>query len=63
VTLPGPSRTIIVEPIEVPAVPGPERTPEREPEEQPATPEPEREPVPVGPERVSRLSGGRTARA
>jgi len=55
-TLPGPSRTIIVEPVEQPAPPEPlpETEPRREPappEREPAPPErerdPEREPVKV----------------
>jgi hypothetical protein len=41
VTLPGPSRRIIVVPIEVPAKPHPKREPERDPD-----PAPEREPAP-----------------
>ena len=54
-TLPGPSRTIIVEPIEVPAEPArrpetapaePERLPDQEPVE---TPAPQREPVNAAP--------------
>jgi hypothetical protein len=49
-TLPGPSRTIIVEPIEVPQ-PAVEPEPSTEPVEEPSTPAPEREPSPVGPER------------
>ena len=47
-TLPGPSRTIIVEPIEVPE--DEPRAPEHEPREEPAPPSPpERERVPVEP--------------
>ena len=45
-TLPGPSRTIIVQPIEEPAPP--ERVPDAEPEREfpsPNGPAPEREPV------------------
>jgi hypothetical protein len=54
-TLPGPSRTIIVEPIELPARPQPERAPElpvpeREPRE--PLPPPEREPIAPEPKRV-----------
>ena len=44
-TLPGPSRTIIVEPIEAPESP-PAPEPEREPE-----PTPPEEPAPSGPEK------------
>jgi hypothetical protein len=55
-TLPGPSRTIIVEPIELPARPQPERAPELEPvpEREPREPRPapEREPMAPVPERV-----------
>jgi hypothetical protein len=52
VTLPGPSRTIIVEPVEEPARPEPERLPEPVPVE-PAEgePEPKRQPAPAKPER------------
>jgi hypothetical protein len=50
-THPGPSRTIIVEPIEQPAVPQPSPVPEREPEPAPKPErepaQPEREPVPA----------------
>lgn len=43
-TLPGPSRTIVVEPIELPErAPAP---PEREPAPRPAEPPPPREPEP-----------------
>ena len=48
-TLPGPSRTIIVEPIEQPAQP--ERSP-AQPERDPSRPEPEKAPAePAAPER------------
>lgn len=45
-TLPGPSRTIIVQPIERPAPPErvPDPEPEREAEPEPAAPERERDP-------------------
>lgn len=49
-SLPGPSRTIIVEPVEEPATaPVPEREPATapEPEPVPASPEPEREREPA----------------
>ena len=54
-TLPGPSRTIIVEPVEAPERPATEPAPaEPEPEPAPAEPAPEEapaEPVPAAPER------------
>ena len=50
-TLPGPSRTIIVEPIELPdqqpAPVEPDREAEPEPQREPAPPKPEREPEKV----------------
>ena len=52
VTLPGPSRRIVVQPLDVPAMPDPlpqePVRPEREPAHEPEpVREPEREPVPV----------------
>ena len=46
-TLPGPSRTIIVEPVERPEQAPAEPAPEREP-----APAPEKEPEPSAPERT-----------
>jgi hypothetical protein len=44
-TLPGPSRTIVVEPVEAPPVPAAPPSPEREA----PPPAPEREPEPASP--------------
>jgi hypothetical protein len=64
-TLPGPSRTIIVEPIDVPAKPPPERAPDVAPNpDREGEPAREREPkrVPTKPDRVAASSVSRIRR-